>query len=142
MTVMTRGAPPKGTKRYQLESGLEGMTPAERAARGKEARAEVPREGSREVQVQWLFDWWQRIDEWIARLTTLAGSENRLSAHPIAWQTSFQEAKLQLLVKPHVTADGSVSMHVASAHPRSAQIQAMMASSSATPSSIRSGKGS
>jgi type IV pilus assembly protein PilQ len=27
-------------------------------------------------------------------------------------QTSFQEAKLQLLVKPHVTADGSVSMHV------------------------------
>src|ERR1700689_182996 len=44
MTVMTRGAPPKGTKRYQLESGLEGMTPAERAARGKEARAEVPRD--------------------------------------------------------------------------------------------------
>jgi type IV pilus assembly protein PilQ len=27
-------------------------------------------------------------------------------------QTSFQEAKLQLLVKPHVTADGSVSMHI------------------------------
>ncbi|MBI4703540.1 MAG: type IV pilus secretin PilQ [Deltaproteobacteria bacterium] len=27
-------------------------------------------------------------------------------------QTVFQEAKLQLLVKPHVTADGSVSMHV------------------------------
>jgi type IV pilus assembly protein PilQ len=27
-------------------------------------------------------------------------------------QTSFQEAKLQLLVKPHVTADGSISMHV------------------------------
>jgi type IV pilus assembly protein PilQ len=27
-------------------------------------------------------------------------------------QTTFQEAKLQLLVKPHVTADGSVSMHV------------------------------
>jgi type IV pilus assembly protein PilQ len=27
-------------------------------------------------------------------------------------QTSFQEAKLQLLVKPHVTADGSVSMKV------------------------------
>ena len=44
MTVMTRGAPPQGTKRYQLESGLEGMTPAERAARGKEARAEVPRD--------------------------------------------------------------------------------------------------
>jgi hypothetical protein len=44
MTVMTRGAPPQGTKRYQLESGLDGMTPAERAARGKEARAEVPRD--------------------------------------------------------------------------------------------------
>lgn len=27
-------------------------------------------------------------------------------------QTTFQEAKLQLLVKPHVTADGSVAMHV------------------------------
>ena len=27
-------------------------------------------------------------------------------------QTVFQEAKLQLIVKPHVTADGSVSMHV------------------------------
>ena len=27
-------------------------------------------------------------------------------------QTTFQEAKLQLLVQPHVTADGSVSMHV------------------------------
>lgn len=27
-------------------------------------------------------------------------------------QTTFQEAKLQLLVKPHVTADGAVSMHV------------------------------
>jgi type IV pilus assembly protein PilQ len=27
-------------------------------------------------------------------------------------QTTFREAKLQLMVKPHVTADGSVSMHV------------------------------
>jgi type IV pilus assembly protein PilQ len=27
-------------------------------------------------------------------------------------QTTFQEAKLQLLVKPHVTADGSIAMHV------------------------------
>ena len=27
-------------------------------------------------------------------------------------QTTFQEAKLQLLVRPHVTADGTVSMHV------------------------------
>jgi cysteinyl-tRNA synthetase len=30
-----------------------------------------------------------RIDEWVARLTTLAGSENRASAHPIAWQTGI-----------------------------------------------------
>jgi type IV pilus assembly protein PilQ len=27
-------------------------------------------------------------------------------------QTTFQEAKLQLLVRPHITADGSVAMHV------------------------------
>ncbi len=48
MSVMTRGVPPQATKReakrYQLESGLDRITPAERAARGKEARAEVPRE--------------------------------------------------------------------------------------------------
>src|SRR3984957_16409407 len=44
MSVMTRGVPPQATKRYQLESGLDRVTPAERAARGKEARAEVPRE--------------------------------------------------------------------------------------------------
>jgi type IV pilus assembly protein PilQ len=35
---------------------------------------------------------------------------SQLSAQGV--QTNFQEAKLQLLVKPHVTADGSVSMHV------------------------------
>src|SRR5208337_2978895 len=44
MSVSTAGAPPRGMQRYQLESGLERMTPAERAARGKEARAAVPRE--------------------------------------------------------------------------------------------------
>jgi uncharacterized protein (DUF2252 family) len=44
MSLMTTGAPPQGIKRYQLESGLEQMTPAERAARGKEARAAVPRD--------------------------------------------------------------------------------------------------
>jgi cysteinyl-tRNA synthetase len=33
-----------------------------------------------------------RIDEWVARLTKLAGSENRVSAHPLAEQTRFQEA--------------------------------------------------
>jgi uncharacterized protein (DUF2252 family) len=45
MSVMPAGGPPRGTLRYQLESGLEQMTPAERAARGKEARAAVPRDG-------------------------------------------------------------------------------------------------
>src|SRR4249919_975672 len=46
MSVVTGGAPPQGIsmKRYQLESGLERMTPAERAARGKQARSAVPRE--------------------------------------------------------------------------------------------------
>ena len=44
MSVLTNGVPPRGVQRYQLESGLERLTPAERAARGKEARAAVPRE--------------------------------------------------------------------------------------------------
>ena len=43
MSDVTAGAPPQGVKRYQLESGLERMTPAERSARGKQARAAVPR---------------------------------------------------------------------------------------------------
>ena len=42
VSVLTAGAPPRGTSRYQLESGLEEITPAERAARGKEGRAAVP----------------------------------------------------------------------------------------------------
>jgi type IV pilus assembly protein PilQ len=37
-------------------------------------------------------------------------------------QTAFQEAKLQLRVRPHVTADGSISMHV-SHQPRRAGLQ-------------------
>jgi hypothetical protein len=32
MSVLTAGAPPRGRQRYQLESGLKRMTPAERAA--------------------------------------------------------------------------------------------------------------
>ena len=44
MSVTTRKAPPQDIKRYQLESGLDRLTPAERAARGKEARAAVPRD--------------------------------------------------------------------------------------------------
>jgi 1-acyl-sn-glycerol-3-phosphate acyltransferase len=26
---------------------------------------QVPRDAGHEIQVQWLYDWWQRIDEWI-----------------------------------------------------------------------------
>jgi len=49
MSVMTRevspqGIKPQGIKRYQLDSGLDRLTPAERAERGKEARATVPRD--------------------------------------------------------------------------------------------------
>ena len=44
MSVLTARAAARETQRYQLDSGLERMTPAERAARGKEARAAVPRD--------------------------------------------------------------------------------------------------
>ena len=40
---MTTGAPP-GMQRYQLETGFAQMTPAERASRGNQARAAVPRD--------------------------------------------------------------------------------------------------
>ena len=44
MSVLTAGAPPGQALRYQLDSGVGLLTPAERAARGKEARAAVPRD--------------------------------------------------------------------------------------------------
>jgi Uncharacterized protein conserved in bacteria (DUF2252) len=44
MSVLTAEAPPRGSLRYQLDTGLGQPTPAERAARGKEARAAVPRD--------------------------------------------------------------------------------------------------
>ena len=44
MSVQAAEAPPRRTQRFQLESGLGRLTPAERAARGKTARAEVPRD--------------------------------------------------------------------------------------------------
>jgi uncharacterized protein (DUF2252 family) len=44
MSVRTAGVLPRSTQRYQLDSGVARLTPAERAARGKTARAEVPRE--------------------------------------------------------------------------------------------------
>jgi uncharacterized protein (DUF2252 family) len=44
MSVQMAEAPPRGTQRYQLDSGVGRLTPAERVVRGKAARAEVPRE--------------------------------------------------------------------------------------------------
>ena len=44
MSVLTAVAPPRGTQRYQLDPGVGRLTPAESAARGKTARAEVPRD--------------------------------------------------------------------------------------------------
>jgi type IV pilus assembly protein PilQ len=55
------------------------------------------------------------------RILTLDNREARISQGTLipfsqisaqGVQTTFQEAKLQLLVKPHVTSDGSVAMHV------------------------------
>jgi uncharacterized protein (DUF2252 family) len=43
MTELTAEAPPRRAGRYQLDSGVGLLTPGERAARGKAARAEVPR---------------------------------------------------------------------------------------------------
>jgi uncharacterized protein (DUF2252 family) len=43
MAQLTAMAPPRATQRYQLDSALGRLTPAERAERGKAARAEVPR---------------------------------------------------------------------------------------------------
>ena len=44
MPAQTVEAPARAVHRYQLDSGVGQLTPAERAARGKAARAEVPRD--------------------------------------------------------------------------------------------------
>jgi uncharacterized protein (DUF2252 family) len=44
MGVMTQEARPRRGQRYQLDTGLGNLTTAERAARGKAVRADVPRE--------------------------------------------------------------------------------------------------
>jgi uncharacterized protein (DUF2252 family) len=44
MSLTTTEAPAKRLRKYQLDTGLTRMTPADRAARGKDARTEVPRE--------------------------------------------------------------------------------------------------
>jgi uncharacterized protein (DUF2252 family) len=43
MAELTTAVPPRHITRYQLDSGLGRLTPAERAERGKAARVEVPR---------------------------------------------------------------------------------------------------
>ena len=43
MSQLTAEAPPRHVPRYQLDTALGHLTPDERAARGKAARAEVPR---------------------------------------------------------------------------------------------------
>jgi uncharacterized protein (DUF2252 family) len=43
MSTVTAAAPARRLPRYQLESGLAHLTPAEREARGKDARTQVPR---------------------------------------------------------------------------------------------------
>src|ERR1700727_1451970 len=48
MSVLTAGAPPRPAMRYQLDTSLADMSPAERAERGKTARVEVPRESHAE----------------------------------------------------------------------------------------------
>ena len=44
MSVQTTEAAPRGGQRYQLDTELGRLTPAERAERGKAARAAVPRD--------------------------------------------------------------------------------------------------
>jgi uncharacterized protein (DUF2252 family) len=50
-SVLTAEAPPRGAQRYQLDSTLGHLTPAERVARGKAARAEVPRASHAELDL-------------------------------------------------------------------------------------------
>jgi 1-acyl-sn-glycerol-3-phosphate acyltransferase len=43
--------------------------------------SQVPREASREAQVSWLYDWWERIDSWISQQHAGLGEE---SPRPVA----------------------------------------------------------
>jgi 1-acyl-sn-glycerol-3-phosphate acyltransferase len=47
--------------------------------------ASVPRSASRDTQVTWLYDWWERIDAWITVDNSATPEEDRGSlAHPAA----------------------------------------------------------
>jgi len=50
MSVSTAARPARPVHRYQLDTGLGHLTPAERAVRGKSARAEVPLESHAEFE--------------------------------------------------------------------------------------------
>jgi hypothetical protein len=93
MSVLTAQAPPRGLQRYLLESELERMTPAERATRGKEARAAVPRDSH------------AMFDPGPGRSTTRCGTTRlswwraarrgcRASRPPEAGPSRFEEAEL------------------------------------------------
>jgi hypothetical protein len=51
MAVMTAETRPRRIHRYQLDNGLGHLTVAERAARGKAVRAEVPRESHAQLEL-------------------------------------------------------------------------------------------
>jgi uncharacterized protein (DUF2252 family) len=51
MSELKAEAPPRGTLRYQLDTGLGHLTTAERTARGNEARAAVPLEDHAELNL-------------------------------------------------------------------------------------------
>ena len=50
MSVTTAARPTRPVQRYQLDTALGHLTPAERAARGKSARVEVPLESHAEFE--------------------------------------------------------------------------------------------
>jgi hypothetical protein len=53
---------------------------------------EVPDSGDREAQVQWLYDWWERIDRWIAARRS-AGAEPPVRACGAPAQSPAQELR-------------------------------------------------
>jgi uncharacterized protein (DUF2252 family) len=68
MSVPTAEAPPRSMQRYQLDSRLVRLTAAESAARGKRARAEVPREVARYRQAMRNFAGKTSLDVWYAHV--------------------------------------------------------------------------
>jgi hypothetical protein len=68
--------------------------------------ASVPRSASRDTQVTWLYDWWQRIDAWIA-------AENPTAGQFTAQGSPAQDSTVQDSTVPDSTVpaeqDGSLS---------------------------------